>query len=478
MHFSEHFRVTRTTEDDWFDPILDTDTPVFVDPFLLFRRGVGNFAAGHECLIAFFRTVFGVAAQSGGKPTSPAFRKLHNLLLFPEVDELCLGYVAGGVKGSGTAKTFGKHMAAAVLRAISDGLVRFEHFEEIGIFNLGIGPDRISDITGNVLKELFITYTQHVCERHNIPTEPLPIQHAGLDLDLLIWREEVYDLPRNPHTKDALLLTPAVFLRQLPTINATSFWQYVCDTRDPEALRSDLNFEIMRHLDKKAIIEVARTHPQWVEEYVSFAERNLDPEPYDLTKDRAGIVGWDKPSRAFAQSNPVELVASTEEEFFAALEVLLRQYKHFVEENNGYKLLWNDDGTPKPEDAAQLLFMGIAKQYCRANNIDVSKEANLGRGPVDFKFSTGYAKRALLEVKLARNTRFWHGLQKQLPKYLTVEEITRGYFQVICHTTEELTEKLAPIESVVARAAAATGLQLICQVIDATKAKRSASKVE
>lgn len=37
MLFSEAFKVRRGIDDDWFDLILDTDTPLFVGPFLIFR---------------------------------------------------------------------------------------------------------------------------------------------------------------------------------------------------------------------------------------------------------------------------------------------------------------------------------------------------------------------------------------------------------------------------------------------------------
>jgi DNA-binding sugar fermentation-stimulating protein len=62
-------------------------------------------------------------------------------------------------------------------------------------------------------------------------------------------------------------------------------------------------------------------------------------------------------------------------------------------------LLWNENETPKSEEAAQLLFHGIVKHYCTANNVEVSPEVNIGRGPVDFKISSGHKFRTLVEVK-------------------------------------------------------------------------------
>jgi len=81
-------------------------------------------------------------------------------------------------------------------------------------------------------------------------------------------------------------------------------------------------------------------------------------------------------------------------------ELVIEQFKRSVEEQGGWRLLWNDGNVnEKPEEAAQLLFKGIAQSYCHANDIVIDREPNLGRGPVDFKFSNGYQRRALLEVK-------------------------------------------------------------------------------
>jgi len=41
MLASSHFKIRRTVKDDWFDAILDADTELFVDPFLLFREKRG-----------------------------------------------------------------------------------------------------------------------------------------------------------------------------------------------------------------------------------------------------------------------------------------------------------------------------------------------------------------------------------------------------------------------------------------------------
>jgi hypothetical protein len=40
---------------------------------------------------------------------------------------------------------------------------------------------------------------------------------------------------------------------------------------------------------------------------------------------------------------------------------MVGQFKHFIEEQRGWTLLHNDDGSEKPESAAQLVFLGMAR---------------------------------------------------------------------------------------------------------------------
>lgn len=53
--------------------------------------------------------------------------------------------------------------------------------------------------------------------------------------------------------------------------------------------------------------------------------------------------------------------------------------------------------------------MATSYLYFQTNNIDVSPEANIGRGPIDFKLSRGVNERILIEVKLACNPKLQQG---------------------------------------------------------------------
>ena len=95
------------------------------------------------------------------------------------------------------------------------------------------------------------------------------------------------------------------------------------------------------------------------------------------------------------------------------------------------KLLYDSNGEPKHESAAQLLFYGIADSYCDANDIDLTKEGNNGRGPVDFKLSRGAKDKVVVETKLTSNAQLRHGIEVQLPIYMEQERTRQAIYLII-----------------------------------------------
>ena len=473
MLFSEAFNIRRASRDDWFDTILDTDTPLFIDPFLIFKEQGDAWHGAHDELIGHFDRCFHLIAQGNQNPNSVPYKKALRLLTFPEPKELCLGYTKRGTDGAGGGKKYAALIAEAMEEAIERGLTDLRHFEELGILNEGIGPDRISDFTCNVLRSRIIKYTKAVATRHRLETRHIKIAGASYNPQRVAWEAEWHDLPVNPHNDRAVLLVPWRFLRDLPTINADDWWE----NYEAEQLRDDVNYEVMGKVDKRTIVRIARRHAiqvaQWAE-----AQEVRQPSPYDLDADRNGIYQWDQATRSFVARNPLTLPPPQDDHaFFGIIDSIIDAFKHYIEEQRGWKLLWNDDGSEKHEEAAQLAFLGLARSYCQANNIVVDREVELGRGPVDFKFSNGYTKRALLEIKKLHNGKFWNGLNLQLPSYLHSDRCQDGWFLSIQYRDRGTSEaRLRRLPGEVRQVADETGKNLRFRNVDARR-KPSASEL-
>lgn len=114
MLFSELFEVTTTDDDTWFDPVLNVDTRLFIDPFLIYADEQGPFVGSHGEVVAFFGSAFKLLAQCRGHKDAPAYRKTVGNLAFPEVEEFCLGYTAVGTRGAGSGGKLAEEMAEAL----------------------------------------------------------------------------------------------------------------------------------------------------------------------------------------------------------------------------------------------------------------------------------------------------------------------------------------------------------------------------
>jgi len=426
MLASSHFGISRTDADDWFDTILDVDTELFVDPFTIFKETDGLWADAHDALIEHFNRAFILIAEGNRDPNTLAYKKALALLEFKEPGELCLGYTAKGTRGSGSGGKLAGLMAEAILAAISRGLDHPRHFEELGVLQERIGADRISDATCTILKPKLIEYTQAIAQRHGIALERHRIYASQFDTDRQRFVNAAVDVPTNPVTKGPLLFVPERFLDELPTLNPDDWWT----SYENERLRTDLNYEVMGKVDKATIVATAREHMDSVRTWAH--GRESDPaQPYDMSRDPKGVILWETATASFTAEHPLAIApAQTPEEFDAAIEQMIDRFKIFIEEQGGWWLLW-DGFDEKPERAPQLVFHGIARNYCAANNIVISPEADFGRGPVDFTFSNGYTRRAHLEVKKLHNGKFWNGLDRQLPTYMASDEVEKGWFLAV-----------------------------------------------
>ena len=474
MLASAHFEITRQKADDWFDPILNADTELFIDPFLIFKEKKGFWADAHDRLIKHFDRAFLLIAEGHLNPQSLSYQKALALLVFREPRELCLGYTSKGTAGLGSGFGYAASIAVGISEAIQRGLQHPRHFEELGILNEGIGADRISDTTCTILKSRLVEYTQQICTRHGLPLEKHRMFAAEFDETRLRWEIPEVQLPTNPFTRGPLLFVPQRFLKDLPVLNADDWWT----SYENRQLREDVNYEILGKVNKAKIVAAARAHPEAVREWTTHKEAE-SASPYDFHRDPKGVWQWDCATESFVQKHPLRLlVPQTDEDFHNVIQKIIDAYTLFIEEQGGWSLLWDTPrSAEKPEQAAQLLFRGVAQSYCKANDISLDSEVNLGRGPVDFKFSTGYHHRVHVEIKKLHNGKFWNGLERQLPSYMRSDEVSDGWFLAIMYNDSKAsTERAKALPNRVRATAEAQDINLKYQLVDA-RPKRSASKL-
>jgi hypothetical protein len=485
MRFSEVFSVVKSPQsDDWFDVLTHTDTPLFVDPFLVWAESDGFWRDAHSHLISFFDMVFDMISESGNNNRHISWRQASNLLLFPEPAEFRFGVAEGSPFGSGSGRGLQEDMLSGIQVATSIGMNRIAHVETIALFQGGMGVDRISDVVCNVLKSYFIQYTKEVAARHGVPTVRSEVPNASWSFENRRWVTETHELPltevevvrrgRVRLKPLPVILTPQRFLRDIPIADSNKFWQWSWSQMSDQ-LRGDFNYDVASNVRRQLKARMARENPDAVALYLRAVE-DLPNEPYPIDEDPRLLVSWYERGRAMI-GTPAPRWLDVEESpasFLNFVSAVIDEYRHGVE-NDSWRLLWFGN-RGAGERSAQVLFRSVVGHYCKANDVDLTGESNAGRGPVDFKFSKGWTARALVEIKLARHSSFWDGLFAQTPTYQIAEGVRVAFFVAVAYTEDEMSttfqRKLREAASLVSRE---RNIAVQAVLVDATQ-KKSASK--
>lgn len=426
--FSDYYKIDskKLTDMGTLDPVLGIDTRLFIDPRLLAYAKTPELTSSYQKLLTYFEDILRVVRQI--KNENDLFWKTADRKLkFPEVNGLCIGY-ADDSYGRGMGDRLRHDLLKNIRSVVDAGINDPVLFELVGIFQENIGPDRISDMVAKIIIDDLILYTQRICKELGIPLKSgLVSQQVGKKM-----------LPENPVTKKPIILVPQEILNDLPM--ATKYGDIAVVAGLNQELRDTLNVMIGGALSKMTTTEKKQWMRKTFINYPDILQNVIDrylkdsPSYYDYASDPTGEVSWFPVSREITKASPLELSLPKEpsiDDIEGVVVKICEQFRNLIENNQLAKLLYNSDGTRKHESAAQLVFFGIASSYCAVNDLDITPEANSGRGPVDFKFSKGFSKRVLVEVKLTSNQQLSHGYASQLPIYQKAEGGARGVYLVI-----------------------------------------------
>jgi hypothetical protein len=226
-------------------------------------------------------------------------------------------------------------------------------------------------------------------------------------------------------------------LRNLPYVEK---WEDIeCAARFNSELRDRVNrwlsdiFKEKTKNAKKAKIAEILGNKQAVADLIKII-KNCKAEPYDFKKDNEGLLIWEKATEAVkAILQPDGTTYHTTKNGLVNLvNKIIEQYQFLIENRGLNKLIWKEDSKHHcKESVAQQLFFAVAHCYCIANDVDISPEMDTGNGRVDFKFSKGYHKKVIVEIKYSDNHNTVNGYDKQLNEYLKSEETTFGHYVIL-----------------------------------------------
>lgn len=464
---TEQFKATGA-----FDTMVDWDTLLFVDPFLLKDVSTPEFVGAYDELLDYFRDTLKLISVSKQKNDLP-WREAQKRLVFRERSGFGLGYSKESTSGSGIGKGLAYQLIENLQEIVKLGINDPELFELLGLFQEGIGCDLIGDMTCDILLERFCQFTERVFNK------------SGYKRVRTKWvfREQKFHLPVHPFArKSPILLSPSELLNDLPVAKDYYDIEVVCSRNSQlrkklnQVLGSNWKKEVKKH-GKKFFRNLFVNHPEILRELLK-QYKDESPRRYDFTRDPSGEVLWRKYAKQITLNYPLTLHLTPDAEYSEICSIVKTICKKFSDniENNGlWEVLWNDSKTKhRKERIAQKLFYSVAENYCDANNLDISPESNAGRGPVDFKMSRGSNEKVVVEVKYSNSSSLYKNYKNQVQAYQKAEKAKKGYYLVIqMNNNEKQVEKLFKLKNTLASEGKSTA-DII--VIDGTP-KKSASKL-
>jgi hypothetical protein len=448
------------------DPFLDVDVPLFIDPILLAKSGNPTIAAAAvERFRRHFEVLVRMLAISQAE-NDAAWKGARKQLDLSEPPENGLGYGGSGRSGSSRPQDIREAILRTSKEIVTLGAKDPEMISLMGFFEEDVGPDTISDLTTTVIMEDLAAITEAFCRRNDVPL---------FETDIVTSHK----LPRfiTPTRRVIpIVLVPQDIVRELPIANDWSDIERAAmeNARIRERVNRFLGGIIRPTVvDRKhALRSAALGSPEdfdfflaAVKANVENYDPNLDPLGYYRLK---GIIANGYPGLKQAKLYDVKLGP---DEILRIVADSVAFFKRHIEAGNLWEELWLGD-KPKKERASQLIYYAIADAFCKANDVDISPEAIMGGGPIDFKFSSGYAARVLVEMKRSDGT-VVHGYEKQLEFYKTAAQTEFALFVIMDYG--DLGTKLAKIKRI-QKARLDAGLRASEIVVIDPRKKASASK--
>jgi hypothetical protein len=431
INFSTAFglRNNRAASIGVVDVILNADTNLFIDPLLLEDSRHQEISLSAYLRYREHFTSIIKLLNASQREEDVAWRNARRLFQFHEISWTCLGY-GSSIRGSG----FGSELISLTLGTAKEivdlGINDVDLFMVLALFEEGIGPDRISDMTTNIILPDLISFNERI------------IRELELTPTKYTLRGEECSLLSNPCSKEGnpLLLVPTDIVRDLPIASDWSDISRVVN--ENERLRERVNNSVgkiwgsMTRKEKIQLKEAALRSKEAFETVLEMLHQSKGM-PYDIKSDLGGEVFWGDLIKKISTTFPYDLSAYKEIQLdvkivYKLVGEIIEQFSFLVEKRDLWRELW-DEGLKnhRKEKAAQRLFFAVADSYCKSNGLDLIPEAETGNGPVDFKVSAGFNSKVLVEIKLSTNPRLIHGYEKQLEIYRNAERTDAAYFLVI-----------------------------------------------
>lgn len=457
VHFSDFFDVRPEDLESYgaFNISLVNDLPLFIDPFLLFNSSDATYQELHKEIIRYMRFLRDRSIEDVVDDGL-----LRSWFMFPEVKQNWLGFSESGNRGRGLGRDFAISLhqnLRTVFRGFGEERVtRGSHIEKLTLIGRGVGRDNISDFTTNLIKDYLARYTEGFAQRHIDPhfRGDFTLSKALFNYETETWVSKTYELPAlgdeyilltpsNILTKDDAWINRGELLSTLPNI---------ASSLPDDALRSQVNRYLLQVMPKgenpspkdvrAAIALVVERFPDVLDYYIRRKEENGDrAEAAANTKVVEVRERFFDQTRHLIESLLSTQFYATQGDTYDEARARLMFLKDVVENKGGHRLFYLKGKPLERETDLHILY----RLTWYATPFDVSREANDGRGPADYKISAGAASKTLVEFKLAKNTQLERNLANQARVYEAASDANRPTLKAIFYFSDRELKRVQTI---------------------------------
>lgn len=218
MRFSEHFKLGKEqAELDFVDVDPGKDLELYVDPYAIEIRNDDWSAECGDHIRSFFQAVLD-ALRTG------QVRKAEHLVShLSEPNETCLGVSSGKPRGRGVGSFQGEQILEALRKSVAFKSGLLSDLAEAELFIEGIGRDKISDLTTNIIRGPLLRYTKEQCDLHGVRTKRVATA-AAWQPSRSQWESGYASLP--VVNGKPILLVPKFSVRQRLSLESQEFYNH------------------------------------------------------------------------------------------------------------------------------------------------------------------------------------------------------------------------------------------------------------
>ncbi|MGN6402328.1 MAG: hypothetical protein ACTHMD_17850 [Flavisolibacter sp.] len=455
IYFTDFFNILEDTLEKYgaFNVSLINDLPLFIDPFLLFGNKKTEYQKLHESILKYLSFL-----KSKSEVGISELSQIKSWYLFSEVKQNWFGYSKVGNGGSGLGEKFGKAMSSSMHIVFDDlgkeKITQSSHLEKAGLFEIGVGKDNISDFTTNLTKEYLLEYTEEFATKYIDPSfiKRVKVDKVYFDYELERWMPKEFTLPYI--FNDFVILTPKDILTKDDNwINSNDLrgdFSRICNSIPNDQLRNEIFNYFKKRLPKPpkkkkntqkeitlAVQETIMQYPEIIKWYIKQKEENKEGAK-SISKQKVKEVETifihqlaQFVEKLSEKTGFYKIAAdSTYEQAMQRVNYL----KHVVENNDGYRLFYIDGKPIKREEDLQIIY----RLTWYATDLDVNREVNNGRGPVDYTVSKGSKDKTLVEFKLASNSKLKQNLANQVAVYEKANQTVKSIKVILYFDNTEL----------------------------------------